>query len=113
MRTTAVSRFTKACGAPAFPAGVPAQPPIAPAESADDSQETAKTTRTGTTGTRNRNANDLYERLLTVQNAANLQWPERDSSNAAVRAEFRLGRFPPRGGSPPKPGPPNPPTPPA
>jgi hypothetical protein len=77
----------------------------------DNTQEGAKTKRTGTTGTRNRNANDLYERLLTIQNAANLQWPASNSVNAPIRDEFRLGKFPPRGGSSPQP-PPTPPTPP-
>ena len=82
-------------------------------DAADDQQETAKSTKTGTTGGRNTVANQLYESLLTIQNAANLQWPESNSANVSVRAEFRLGKFPPRGGTPPKPEPPKPPTPPA
>jgi len=80
-------------------------------DSTDDAQEAAKST--GATDARNRTANQLYDALLTIQNAANLQWPERNSANAAVRAEFRLGRFPPRSGGPDKkPEPPKPPAPP-
>jgi hypothetical protein len=48
-------------------------------------------------------SNDLYEHLLTIQNAANLQWPVRDSANIAVRAEFHLDTFPPSGGNKKKP----------
>jgi hypothetical protein len=64
-------------------------------DTADDSQESAKATKTGLTGQRNIAANDLYERLLTIQNAANLQWPA-SGGNIAVRAEFRIGLFPPK-----------------
>ena len=64
-------------------------------DTADNVQEKAKTGRIGSTGDRNRNANDLFERLLTIQNAANLQWPESKAANVAIRAEFRLGKFPP------------------
>lgn len=84
---------------------------IAALDSTDNVQEDAKTDATGGTGTRNRTANDLYARLLTIQNAANLQWPAAASGNAVLRAKFRLGLFPP-----PRPGgagkPPTPPTPP-
>jgi len=62
----------------------------------DDTQETAKTGKKGATQDRNAQANELYERLLTIQNAANLQWPAREGANTAVRAEFRLGTFPPK-----------------
>jgi hypothetical protein len=66
-------------------------------DTTDDSQEGAKGARANQTATRNRDANDLYERLLTIQNAANLQWPA-SGGNIAVRAEFRLGLFPPKNG---------------
>jgi hypothetical protein len=59
----------------------------------------------------NTEANDLYDRLLDIQNAADLEWPAADPANVAVRAKFLLGVFP-YGGS----GgttPPTPPTPPA
>jgi hypothetical protein len=48
---------------------------------------------------RDRDAYALYEALLTIQNAAGLQWPEEDPANIAVRDEFRLNTFPPRAGS--------------
>lgn len=65
-----------------------------------ESQETAKTAKAGAAGQRNRDANELYDRILTIQNAADIQWPERDGANEAVRGEFRLGTFPPKmGGS--------------
>ncbi len=82
-------------------------------DTTDETQESAKVTKTGSTGTRNTRANELYEALLTIQNAANLQWPASKPGNAPHRAEFRLGKFPPRrGGSGKKPEPPKPPTPP-
>ncbi len=65
-------------------------------DTSDDTQETAKTERTGSTDARNTAANELYEGLLTIQNAANNQWPERVTSNSTVRAQFRLNQFPPR-----------------
>jgi hypothetical protein len=82
-------------------------------DSTDETQESAKNTKTGSTGQRNAKANELYEGLLTIQNAANLQWPERQPGNAAIRAGFRLGKFPPRTGGGKKPDVPKPPTPPA
>ena len=54
-------------------------------------------------------AADLYERLLTIQNAANLQWPATDPANAGVRDEFRLNIFPPDNHAPPAPPQPTPP----
>jgi hypothetical protein len=65
-------------------------------DAADDSQETAKAERTTTTDQRNTFANELYDALLTIQNAANIQWPKSAAGNAAIRAEFRLSLFPPR-----------------
>lgn len=45
--------------------------------------------------------------MLTIQNAADLQWPAEDPANVSVCAEFRLNTFPPRGGgAPAKPEPP-------
>ena len=48
-----------------------------------------------TTTTKNTDAATLYENLLTIQNAADLQWPATDSANAGVRDEFLLNTFPP------------------
>ncbi len=58
--------------------------------------ENAKGASVGSTGVRNVSAENLYAALHTVQNAANLQWPESDPANAEVRADFRLGKFPPK-----------------
>ncbi len=77
-------------------------------DATDNTQETAKATKKGTTAGRNQQATDLYEHLLTIQNAANLQWPVRDNANTAVRDEFHLGTFP-HGGTKQKPTPPTPP----
>ena len=46
------------------------------------------------TGNHNQKANDPFEQFLTFQNAAKLQWPERDSANITVRTEFKLDSFP-------------------
>ena len=75
--------------------------------------EAAKDAGIGSTGQKNVLADDLYDRLLTVQNAANLQWPESDPANAQTRADFRLGKFPPKdhGGHHVEPTPPTPPAP--
>ena len=40
-------------------------------------------------------AADLYEHILTIQNAADLEFPATDPANAPARAEFKLGIFPP------------------
>ncbi len=57
-------------------------------------------------------ASDAYERVLTVQHAGDLEFPATDPANAPIRAEFRLGIFPPNPHSDTV-TPPNPPTPPA
>ena len=80
-------------------------------DAADETQEGAKVTPTAATGDRNAKANQLYDALLAVQNAANLQWPESKPANASIRAEFRIGKFPPPSRSGGKDTPPTPPTP--
>lgn len=65
----------------------------------DTTQETGKGGAKDATGTRNHNANLLYDNLLILQNAADLQWPDDAPANAGIRDEFRLRTFPPRGGS--------------
>ena len=62
----------------------------------DDTQEGSKVDKKAATDARNTAANDLYEGLLTIQNAANNQWPERNPANSVVRAKFRLNLFPPK-----------------
>jgi hypothetical protein len=58
-------------------------------------QQTAKGGAKVTTGQKDADAADLYERLLTIQNAADLQWPATDPANAGVRDAFCLNTFPP------------------
>jgi hypothetical protein len=48
-----------------------------------------------TTTQKNTDAATLYEFILTIQNAADLEWPASDPANAGVRGEFLLGVFPP------------------
>lgn len=62
--------------------------------------ENAKGASLGSTGERNASAEQLYAALLTVQHAANIQWKETDPANAEVRADFRLGKFPPKHSAP-------------
>jgi hypothetical protein len=86
---------------------------IAELAGTDTTQEKGKGDAKDATGARNRNANDLYDRLQTIQNAADLHGPANVAANAGVRDEFRLNTFPPRtGGNHKKPEPPTPPTPP-
>ena len=59
-------------------------------------QEAAKDAGIGSTGQKNTLADDLYDRLLTIQNAANRQWSDTDPANVQTRADFRLGKFPPK-----------------
>ena len=66
------------------------------------------------TGVKTTDASDAYEHLLTIQNAADLEFPATDPANAPIRAEFRLGIFPPDQHTAPAPAPtptPTPPTP--
>jgi hypothetical protein len=79
----------------------------------DTTQETGKGSAKDATGIRNNNANTLFDNLLTLQNAANLQWLEEIPGNAGIRDEFCLRTFPPphTGGSSTNPTPP--PAPPA
>ncbi|HUB87321.1 MAG TPA: hypothetical protein VMB22_05475 [Verrucomicrobiae bacterium] len=58
--------------------------------------ENSKDAGIGSTGVKNTEADDMYDRLLTIQNAANRQWPDSDPANAQTRADFRFGKFPPK-----------------
>jgi hypothetical protein len=62
-------------------------------------QQTAKGGAKDSTTTKNADATALYEKLLAIQNAADLQWPAADPANAGVRDEFRLNTFPPASSS--------------
>jgi hypothetical protein len=68
-----------------------------------------------TTTQKNADATALYENILTIQNAADLQHPATDPANIGVRDEFLLNIFPPDhgGNSTPTPPPPTPPATPA
>ena len=64
------------------------------------------------TGAKDIDAATAYEHIITIQNAADLEYPATDTANAPVRAEFRLGLFPPDHHVPPAaPTPPPPATP--
>jgi hypothetical protein len=65
------------------------------------------------TGVKDTDAADLYEHILTIQNAADLEFPAINPANAAERDEFRLNTFPPDNHAPPAPPTPPQPTPPA
>jgi hypothetical protein len=54
-------------------------------------------------------AADAYEHVLTVQHAGDLEYPATDPANAPIRAEFRLGIFPPDHHAPPAAPAPTPP----
>jgi len=43
-------------------------------------------------------AAELYDEVLTIQRAANLQYPALDPANAGAREKFLLNTFPPAGG---------------
>ena len=55
------------------------------------------------TGVKAADAADAYEHILTIQNAADLEFPATDPANAPARAEFKLGIFPPDHHVPPAP----------
>jgi hypothetical protein len=82
---------------------------IAALDTTDDTQEAAKGGGVASTDTRNGTANLLYDAVLAIQNAANLQWPSSKPGNTEVRALFRLDTFPPTPPPGKKPGPPAPP----
>jgi hypothetical protein len=47
------------------------------------------------TGVKNTDAAVAYEHIITIQNAADLEFPATNPANAPTRAEFKLGLFPP------------------
>jgi hypothetical protein len=57
------------------------------------------------TALKNADAANLYEHLLAIQNAANLQYPAIDPANVGIRDEFRLNTFPPTNHAPAAPAP--------
>lgn len=62
----------------------------------DAAQVAALSGQKDATDARNVLANEFYEACLTIENAADIQWPASVGGNVGVRGEFRLGSFPPR-----------------
>ena len=69
----------------------------------DTTHEAAKNDGTASTGVRNSDAVDLCDQLVTIQNAATLEYPVTTSANAPKRSSYLLGKFPPKGGGTTKP----------
>jgi hypothetical protein len=61
----------------------------------DVTQQAAEGGAKVNTSTKNTDTADLYERLLTIQNVAELQWPVSNPTHAGIRDQFRLNTFPP------------------
>jgi hypothetical protein len=61
----------------------------------DKSQQASQTISIAGTDDRNTAANALYDDLLTIQNAANIEWSEKDENNRGTRDSFRFETFPP------------------
>ena len=66
----------------------------------DKAQLASITVEIAGTDDRNTAANTLYDNVLTIQNAANIEWPERKEENRSMRESFRFGNFPPRNNRP-------------
>ncbi len=90
-------------------------------EGAGNTQTNAKGKKKGITARRNRAANELYKKCLSLQNAARLAYPSTKIGKVdgieEARARFLLDEFPPRTGAsagenPDPNGPPTPPEPP-
>ena len=62
----------------------------------DATQEGAKIDRKGDTGALHTALNDLFDHLVAIQNAGNLELPENNPANAQTRAKLLLGTFPPK-----------------
>ena len=62
----------------------------------DATQEEAKIDRKGDTGALHTAQNDLFDHLITIQNAGNLELSASDPANAQARAKLLLGTFPPK-----------------
>jgi len=58
-------------------------------------QKSAQSEAKKVTVTKSADAADAYEHVLTLQHAGDLEYPATDPANAPIRAEFRLGLFPP------------------
>ena len=59
------------------------------------SQQSGQSDAKKATGVKAADAADAYEHILTIQNAADLEFPANNPANAPARAKFKLGSFPP------------------
>ncbi len=62
---------------------------------ASTTQQSGQSDAKKATGVKATDAADAYEHILTIQNAADLEFPATAQANAPARAEFKLGIFPP------------------
>jgi hypothetical protein len=58
-------------------------------------QQSSQSDAKKATATKTNDAAEAYEHILTIQNAASLEFPLTEPANAPIRAEFRIGLFPP------------------
>lgn len=65
----------------------------------DLQQEMSKAVGPGLTGISTADANQLFHKCQTIQNAARLQYPSTQPGNETPRALYLLGEFPPHSGS--------------
>jgi hypothetical protein len=70
---------------------------IATLSGADLAQEASKDEGPGLTAAATADANKLYHRCLTIQNAVRLQFPSTAAGTETPRARYLLGEFPPHG----------------
>jgi hypothetical protein len=62
----------------------------------DKAQQDSESIKITGTDDRNTAANALYDDLLTIQNAANIEWSDKDHNNRGTRDSFRFDTFPPK-----------------
>jgi hypothetical protein len=74
-------------------------------EQFDMQQHNSITIEIADTDSRNASANSFYDKLRTIQGAADIEWPERVTENRSKREGFRLATFPPARSKPEKPSP--------
>jgi hypothetical protein len=75
-----------------------------------ETQQSGQSDAKKATALKDTDATYLYEHILTIQNAADLEFPAINPANAAERDEFRLNTFPPDNHAAPTPPQPTPTT---
>jgi len=78
---------------PNSPTSVPIFP--TPFHASTTTQSSGQSDAKKATAVKATDAANLYEHILTIQNAADLEFPALNPANAPARAEFKLGIFPP------------------